>query len=73
MENRGDDDLFSSVRLELNVVAVGCVVGKMFFALVAMFSLKEEDRDGSGGRGDTGEDNSAAHGRGKVVTDDAVA
>ena len=42
-----DDDLTSSVRLVLYVAAVGCMVGKTCLALVAIFPLIEEDRNGS--------------------------
>ncbi|CAN0253914.1 unnamed protein product [Ectocarpus sp. 12 AP-2014] len=66
-----DDDLPSSVRLVLNVVAVSCMLGKICLALIAMFPLKE-DRDGSRGIGDAGENRSTTLGRGWVITDDAV-
>lgn len=48
--SRRDDDLPPRVRSFLTVVAIGCMVGKLWLAVVAIFPLKK-DRDGSEGRG----------------------
>ncbi|CAM9376069.1 unnamed protein product, partial [Ectocarpus fasciculatus] len=50
-----NDDLTSSVRLVLTVVAVGCMVGKMCLALVAIFPLKKDQDDSAVQGGAVGE------------------
>lgn len=73
----GHDDLPSGVRLTLYVVAICCMVSKMFLALVAISPLKkdragsesQDDAVGAGGGGAP----SDGEGTGCVVTDEIVA